>query len=145
MGLRLLCVGAHPDDECFAFGGALALAAQRGVETYVLCLTDGQAASNRGTATSNKDLGRMRSEEFAASCDVLGVTHREMLAYHDAHLEFEPLSTLAADIVQRIRDFRPHVIITFGLDGAATDLLLTIAAVAPADTVLLAHAAPAAP
>ena len=39
---------AHPDDECYAFGGALALAADRGVETYVICLTDGQAATNRG-------------------------------------------------------------------------------------------------
>ena len=23
MPLRLLCITAHPDDECFAFGGAL--------------------------------------------------------------------------------------------------------------------------
>ena len=50
MGLKLLCIVAHPDDECFAFGGALALAAKAGHETSVLCLTDGQAASNRGSA-----------------------------------------------------------------------------------------------
>jgi LmbE family N-acetylglucosaminyl deacetylase len=119
LGLRLLCVGAHPDDECFAFGGALALAAQRGVETYVICLTDGQAATNRGTASSSKDLGRMRREEFAASCEVLGVAKHEMLDYHDAQLEFAEFSKLAADIVERIRSFRPHVVLTFGLDGAA--------------------------
>ena len=52
MGLRLLCITAHPDDECFAFGGALALAAGRGVEVSVICLTDGQAATHRGAAGS---------------------------------------------------------------------------------------------
>jgi LmbE family N-acetylglucosaminyl deacetylase len=72
--LRLMCVVAHPDDECFGFGGALSLAANAGAETYVICMTDGQAASNRGTAASNEDLGRMRRDEFAASCAVLGVT-----------------------------------------------------------------------
>ena len=66
--LKLLCVTAHPDDECFGFGGALMLAAERGVETSVVCFTDGQAATNRGAATSAAELGQMRRAEFAASC-----------------------------------------------------------------------------
>ncbi|HEX4155271.1 MAG TPA: PIG-L family deacetylase [Acidobacteriaceae bacterium] len=118
MSLRLLCICAHPDDECFAFGGALALYASRGVEVSVLCLTDGQAATNRGTASSNKELGRMRREEFAASCKVLGVTHHEVLDYHDAQLEFEKLSELAAKLVSHMRALRPHIVLTFGGDGA---------------------------
>ena len=119
MPFRLLTVVAHPDDECFAFGGALALAADRGVETSVLCLTDGQAAKSRGSSTSNEDLGRMRREEFLASCKILGVTHTEILNYQDAQLEHTSLSKLAADIVSRIRSFRPQAVLTFGLDGAA--------------------------
>jgi LmbE family N-acetylglucosaminyl deacetylase len=118
MSLRLLCICAHPDDECFAFGGALALAANRGVETSVLCLTDGQAATHRGTAHSNKELGQTRRAEFEASCKVLGVTHTEILNYADARLEFETLSALAEQIVKRIRSFRPHIVITFGGEGA---------------------------
>jgi len=118
MSLRLLCVIAHPDDECFAFGGALALAADRGVETSVLCLTDGQAATNRGTASSAKDLGKLRREEFEAACKVLGVTHTEVLDYQDAKLEFENFSVLAEVLVTRIRTFKPHVILTFGGEGA---------------------------
>src|SRR5258708_31947858 len=83
-----MCVVAHPDDECFAFGGALALAAERGIETYVICLTDGQAASNRGDAATGAALGAMRRDEFRRSCEVLGVTHHELMDYHDGRLEF---------------------------------------------------------
>ena len=118
MSLRLLCVVAHPDDECFAFGGALLLAADRGVETSVVCLTDGQAATHRGTAASGQELGAMRRAEFAASCNVLGVAHHELLTYQDAHLEHSSLAELAGDLVARIRRFKPHVVLTFGGEGA---------------------------
>ena len=117
MGLKLMCVVAHPDDECFAFGGALALANERGIETYVLCLTDGQAATARGSAASGEELGRMRREEFAASCKVLGVTHHELLDYQDGRLEFTEFSRAAGRIVERMRRFQPELVLTFGADG----------------------------
>ena len=117
MALRLLCICAHPDDECFGFGGALALYASRGVETSVLCLTDGQAATNRGDASSAKELGQTRRAEFEASCKVLGVHSYQVLDYHDGQLEHERLSDLAGALVSHIRRLRPHVVITFGLDG----------------------------
>ena len=118
MALRLLCVTAHPDDECFGFGGALALAADRGVEVSVICLTDGQAGSYRGSATSGKELGQLRRAEFAASCNVLGVKNHEMLDYQDGQLEFINLSELAGKLVERIRSLKPQVVVTFGGDGA---------------------------
>jgi LmbE family N-acetylglucosaminyl deacetylase len=117
VGLKLMCVTAHPDDECYAFGGALALAADRGVETYVVCLTDGQAATNRGDAADGEALGRMRREEFRASCEVLGVTHCELMNYSDAQLEFVDLSRASRELVMRMRRFKPDVVITFGGDG----------------------------
>jgi LmbE family N-acetylglucosaminyl deacetylase len=116
--LKLLCVTAHPDDECFAFGGALMLAAEAGVETTVLCFTDGQAATNRGTSASPADLGRMRRDEFAASCDILGVAHHELLGYQDGQLEFADFSTTTAKLVERIRREKYDVVLTFGHDGA---------------------------
>ena len=119
MGLKLMCVVAHPDDECFGFGGALASAADRGLETYVVCLTDGQAAKNRGGAASSEALGKMRREEFAASCKVLGVSRHELLNYHDGRLEFVEFPTAAGQLVERMRRFRPDVVITFGCDGGA--------------------------
>ncbi len=112
-----MCVVAHPDDECFGFGGALALAAERGVETYVVCMTDGQAATHRGEAGSGAELGKMRREEFAASCRVLDVTHHELMDYEDGRLEFAEFTRAAGRLVERMRRFRPDVVITFGGDG----------------------------
>ncbi len=118
MPLKLLCIVAHPDDECFAFGGALALAADRGVETTLLCLTEGTAGSYRGTAQSAAELGQLRRAELAASCRILGIHHHELLDYQDGQLEHASFSTLAGQLVARIRTLRPHVVLTFGLDGA---------------------------
>ena len=64
--LRLLCITAHPDDEAGGFGGSLLVCADRGIETHVLCLTPGQAASHRGNSASNDELAAMRRREFAA-------------------------------------------------------------------------------
>ncbi|MDP9049982.1 MAG: PIG-L family deacetylase [Acidobacteriota bacterium] len=116
--LKLLCVTAHPDDECFAFGGALMLAAEAGVETTVICFTDGQAATNRGDAASGEQLGAMRRSEFFASCKILDVTHAELLEYQDAQLEFADFSATTAKLVERIRREKYDVVLTFGMDGA---------------------------
>lgn len=117
MGLKLLCIVAHPDDECFAFGGALAIAANKGLETYVLCLTDGGAATNCGGTSSNDELGLQRRAEFAASCDVLGVTGHDLIGFRDRELEFFEFAGAAKVLVRRIRELRPDVVITFGADG----------------------------
>jgi LmbE family N-acetylglucosaminyl deacetylase len=117
VGLKLMCVVAHPDDECFAFGGALALYAKRGVETYVVCLTDGQAATNRGDAATGSMLGKIRRDEFQRSCEVLGVSRHEVMDYQDGQLEFVEFSAAAERLVKRIRQFKPDVVITFGSDG----------------------------
>ena len=118
MALRLLCITAHPDDECFAFGGALAQAAQRGIETSLICITDGSAGSYHGTAKTTSELGQLRRAELAASCKLLGIRNYEVLDYQDGQLEFASFSNLAGDLVQRIRILRPHVFITFGGYGA---------------------------
>lgn len=118
MKLRLLCVTAHPDDESGAFGAALLTSHREGVETNLLCFTDGQAAHYRGDATDAADLGRRRRAELAAACEVLGVTRHEVLDYEDGELVKEALHVLIGEVVQRIRLLRPQVVITFGGDGA---------------------------
>jgi len=118
--LRLLCVTAHPDDEAGGFGGSLLLYAARGVETHVLCLTAGQAASHRGSAGSDEELAAIRRQEFEAACKVLKVTGGEVLNYPDAGLDRVDFYGVVGDVVERIRRLRPHIILTIGPEGAIT-------------------------
>ena len=118
--LRLLCVTAHPDDEAGAFGGALLLYHERGVDTSVICLTAGTAARNRGTARSDEELAALRRAEFAASCKRLNVSHSEVLDFSDSKLDRSDFYTAVEAVTQRIRHIRPHVILTFGIDGGLT-------------------------
>ncbi len=118
--LKLLCITAHPDDEAGGFGGTLLLYGERGVETSVVCVTAGTAARNRGTAHSNEELAELRRAEFAASCKVLNVAHGEVLDYPDSKLDRTDLYRVVCDLVLRIRQLRPHVMVTFGPDGGLT-------------------------
>ena len=118
--MRLLCVTAHPDDEAASFGGSLRLYHERGVETAVLCLTPGQAASNRGTARNDRELSDIRKQELAASCALLGVDRHVVLDYSDSKLHRLDLYTVVEDITRYLRTFRPHVVLTFGPEGAVT-------------------------
>jgi LmbE family N-acetylglucosaminyl deacetylase len=117
---KLLCITAHPDDEAGAFGGALLLYHNRGVETSVVCLTEGTAARNRGISKTNEELAGLRREEFAASCKILGIAHGEVLTYSDSKLDHADLYQIVGDLVLRIRRLRPQVMLTFGPDGGLT-------------------------
>lgn len=117
---RLMCITAHPDDEAGSFGGTLVTYRDRGVETCVVCLTPGQAASNRGGATSDQELAEWRRKEFAASCEVLKVSKPIVLNYPDGQLYRQELNRVVYDLTMRVREFRPHVIVTFGPEGGVT-------------------------
>ncbi|MGA2990471.1 MAG: PIG-L family deacetylase [Candidatus Korobacteraceae bacterium] len=118
--LRLLCVTAHPDDEAGGFGGSLLLANQRGIETYIICLTPGQAARNRGNTTSNEELIAARRAEFAASCRHLRATRGEVLDYPDGQLQKQNFYEVVRDLALRMREIRPQVVMSFGPEGSMT-------------------------
>ncbi|GAC1654587.1 MAG: hypothetical protein NVS9B15_15310 [Acidobacteriaceae bacterium] len=118
--LRLLCVTAHPDDEAGGFGGSLRLYADGGVQTNVICLTEGQAATHRGAAQSGEELGEIRRKELERSCALLGVSECEVLGFDDGGLDRLSTTEPVAHLVRRIREIRPHVMITFGTEGAVT-------------------------
>lgn len=94
------------------------MAHRDGVETSILCLTDGQAAHYRGGVEDSAELGRQRRAELAAACEILGVTHHEVLHYPDGELLHQDFYKLTSDIVARFRTFRPQVVLTFGGDGS---------------------------
>lgn len=117
---RLMCVTAHPDDEAGGFGGTLSVYRDRGVETCVVCLTAGQAASHRGGAQSDQELAALRKQEFMASCAILGVSKPVILDYPDGQLYRQELNRIVYDLTWRVREFRPQVMLTFGAEGGLT-------------------------
>lgn len=115
-----MCITAHPDDEAGGFGGTLQLYAQRGVETSVVCLTPGQAATHRGGARSDSELAEMRRLEFAESCKILKVSRPVVLDYPDGQLYLQPANKVVYELTKQMREFRPQVVMTFGADGGVT-------------------------
>ncbi len=118
--LRLLCFTAHPDDETVGFGGSLLKYRRQGVDTFVVCLTAGQAATHRGGAGTDADLASLRRQELAASCAILDVTQHEVLAYPDGALDALPFLDVVEALTKRVRAIRPHVVMTFGAEGGPT-------------------------
>ena len=117
---RLLCFTAHPDDEAGGFGGTLLHYAERGIETHVICLTPGQAATHRGAAKSDEELAAARRNEFAAACTVLKVTRGTVLDYPDGKLDRQDFLRTVADLTLRVRQLQPDVVMTMGPEGAIT-------------------------
>ena len=118
--LRLLCITAHPDDEAGGFGGTLLHYARLGIETHVLCLTPGQAATHRAGAKTDDELAQIRRREFAASCKLLQVSSGTVLDYPDGKLYQQDFYSTVADLTGRIRQIRPQVVITMGPEGSVT-------------------------
>lgn len=118
--MKILGITAHPDDEIGAFGGSLLLYHSRGAETHVICLTSGEAASNRGEARSGEELAAIRRAEFAASCRILQVTEAQVLDYPDGALSRADFNAVVGDLTRRIRMIKPNLILTMGPEGAIT-------------------------
>jgi LmbE family N-acetylglucosaminyl deacetylase len=118
--MKILGITAHPDDEVGAFGGTLLLYHSRGIETFVICLTPGQAASNRGSAQSDEELAALRRAEFFASCRVLNVTGAQILNYRDGALDRADFFQVVGDLTQRIREIQPDIVLSMGPEGAIT-------------------------
>jgi LmbE family N-acetylglucosaminyl deacetylase len=131
-----MVVVAHPGDEAFGFGGAIATAAADGAYVVVVCVTRGwfdarlQVASplpggkNRDVKTDAitwRNLDTVREDELRRSVAVLGVRVVRMLDYAEGDLDRADFDHLVGRIVEPIRMHRPEVILSFGPDGATGD------------------------
>jgi LmbE family N-acetylglucosaminyl deacetylase len=117
---RLLAVTAHPDDEAGNYGGLLPMYRDRGVETCVICLTQGQAASHRGGVRTDQELADLRQQEFSESCRILKVSRPLILNYPDGQLYRQELNRVVYDLSLHVRQFCPDVMLTFGAEGGVT-------------------------
>jgi len=118
--LRFLAILAHPDDESLGAGGTLAHYAAEGVETYLLTATRGERGRyfHNDDRPSDAEVGRVREAELRAAAAELGIGDVALLDYRDGELDAADPFEAAGRIAAHIRRVRPHVILTFGADGA---------------------------
>ena len=126
---RLLAVLAHPDDETFGPGGTLALCAQRGVETYLVCATRGEAGEAPPDLRGYSSIAEMREAELGCASRVLGLKEVRFLGYRDSGMAESsenshpdstaqaPLEEISRKVAWHIREIRPQVIITSDPSG----------------------------
>jgi len=113
---RVLAVVAHPDDESWLLGGALAAWADAGAEVRVLCMTAGEGGRDATGATAGPHaLAALRREEFAEACAVLGVAG-SIVGLPDGGLEASEVDGHAA-IASLLERHHPDLVVTHGLDG----------------------------
>ncbi|MEV6713143.1 mycothiol conjugate amidase Mca [Lentzea sp. NPDC051208] len=132
--LRLMAVHAHPDDESSKGAASMARYIAEGHDVMVVTCTDGGAGSILNPAMDRPDvlenIIEVRREEMARAAKILGIQHR-WLGFKDSGLpEGDPLPPLpegcfalvpleesVPSLVEAIRDFRPHVVVTYDENG----------------------------
>jgi LmbE family N-acetylglucosaminyl deacetylase len=133
--LTMMAVHAHPDDEASSTGGVLATYSDQGIRTVVVTCTNGEFGDGPGGIKPGAEghdeqaVAEHRLAELRASCDILGVSHLELLGYHDSGMpEWDykdrpdafcniPLADVAARISGLIEQYQPQVLITYDDQG----------------------------
>lgn len=134
-GLRLLAVHAHPDDESSKGAATMASYVAAGAEVMVATCTGGERGDVLNAAMAadphgKRDLTGLRRIEMARAIAEIGVQQR-WLGFTDSGLPegdplpdlpfgcfaLQPLDRAAAPLVKLVREFRPHVIISYDENG----------------------------
>jgi LmbE family N-acetylglucosaminyl deacetylase len=117
---RLMCVLAHPDDESLGTGGTLAKYAAEGVETYLITATRGERGrfGDSGTRPTDAVVGCTREGELRAAATELGIREVTCLGYPDGGLDRVSPEMAETAIAEQLCRIKPHVVISFGPDGA---------------------------
>lgn len=117
---RMLCVFAHPDDECLGPGGTIAHYAHNGVDVHILMFTCGEAGSIGVSSELPEDeLCRLRVQELARSCDALGVKSHRIVGAPDKAVASIPFDRGVAEVQKELEAIRPQVVLTFHHGGVS--------------------------
>jgi mycothiol S-conjugate amidase len=129
-----MAVHAHPDDESSKGAATMARYVREGVEVLVATMTGGERGSVLNPAMDRPevlaDLPNIRRAEMARAREILGVEQR-FLGFVDSGLPegdplpplpegsfaLAPLAEAAAPLVRLVREFRPHVMLTYDESG----------------------------
>ena len=121
---------AHPDDEAFPVGGALAAHAARGVDIRLITATLGEEEEIRQEGTATREtLPSVRRVELACAARALGLASHRVLGYRDSGMVNSPANShpnayinapsleVVEQFVEEIRTFKPQVVLTFEPGG----------------------------
>ncbi len=132
--LRLMAVHAHPDDESSKGAATMAKYVREGVEVLVCTLTGGERGDILNKAMERPEvlanLPAVRRAEMDRAREILGVEQR-FLGFVDSGLPqgdplpplpegcfaVQPLEVAARPLVKAVREFRPHVLLTYDENG----------------------------
>lgn len=129
-----MAVHAHPDDESSKGAATLARYADEGHRVLVVTLTGGERGEILNPAMDLPEvhgrIAEIRRDEMAKAAEILGVEHR-WLGFIDSGLPkgdpppplpedsfaLVPLEVATEALVRVVREFRPHVMITYDENG----------------------------
>jgi len=129
-----MAVHAHPDDESSKGAATMARYVREGVDVLVATLTGGERGDILNKAMDRPEvranLPQIRREEMARAREILGI-RQQFLGFTDSGLPegdplpplpdgcfaVQPLAVAAEPLVRAVREFRPHVILTYDEQG----------------------------
>ncbi|PWI44373.1 mycothiol conjugate amidase Mca [Streptomyces sp. ICBB 8177] len=127
-----MAVHAHPDDESSKGAATLTRYADEGADVLVCTMTGGERGDVLNPAMDRPevwaDLPRLRKLEMERARQILGV-RQSFMGFTDSGLPkngeplpegcfaLVPLETAARPLVEAIRSFRPHVVVTYDENG----------------------------
>lgn len=103
----ILCFFAHPDDESFGPGGAIASWILQGATAHIICATKGDVG---GKPT-------IRAKELKNASRILGVKSVTFLKYKDGKIGNNDLALLEKEFIALIEKYKPDTILTYDLNG----------------------------
>jgi LmbE family N-acetylglucosaminyl deacetylase len=123
---RMLISLAHPDDESFGMGGAIAYYAASGVKITLICSTNGDVGTvDDEHLRGYESISALRLDELHCAADALGIRDVVTFGYRDSGMMGTPENqhpdclvqadpdVVTGRIVREIRRVRPQVIVTF--------------------------------
>ena len=127
---RILFSLAHPDDESFGSGGLIAKYVAEGVDTYLICATNGDVGTVKPEFLNGySSIAELRLAELACAADKLGFKQVFTLGYTDSGMMGSetsenpkclwqaPQDDLTRRVVEIIRQVKPQVVVTFNKYG----------------------------
>jgi LmbE family N-acetylglucosaminyl deacetylase len=104
--LKLLILGAHPDDAEYHAGGLASIYRQSGHAVKMVSLTDGSAGHHEKPRSA---MAAIRREEAATAGKVIGATY-ETWEFPDG--ELTPTIEVRYRVIREIRTFAPDLVLT---------------------------------